>query len=70
MSAVYPGWYELAEHWLSAMGRASLYGAVVLGLVWAACRCFSRLPSRWRCWLSRWALLNRFKTLLRGGFVP
>lgn len=50
--------HELAEQWLGVMGRASLYGGIVLGLVWVACRCFPRLPARWRCWLWRLAFLK------------
>jgi len=58
MIATLPSLYDFAGHWLVALGRASLYGGVVLALVWAACRCFPRLPARWRCWLWRLAFVK------------
>jgi beta-lactamase regulating signal transducer with metallopeptidase domain len=44
--------------WIVAMGRASLEGAVAIGLAWLVCRIFPRLPAGVRCWLWRLALLK------------
>src|SRR5262249_18258069 len=53
----------LASLWAAAMLRASLQGAAVIGLVWAACRWIHKLPANARCWLWRLAYLKFFVAL-------
>ncbi|MBN1908665.1 MAG: M56 family metallopeptidase [Pirellulales bacterium] len=61
--------YEPAARGLSVLGWASLYGGVALGLAWAVCRAFPRLPARWRCWLWRLAFLKLLLCLVLPGVL-
>jgi beta-lactamase regulating signal transducer with metallopeptidase domain len=50
--------FGFVQAWLAAMGRASLEGAVAIGLVWLVCRTLPRISPNVRCWLWRLALLK------------
>jgi len=50
--------FDFVNTWIAAMGRASLEGAIAIGLAWLVCRSIPRLPASVRCWLWRLALLK------------
>jgi hypothetical protein len=58
MIAGAPTTFGFIDAWVTAMGRASLEGAVAIALVWVVCRCVPRLSPNVRCWLWRLALLK------------
>ncbi|MBN1908211.1 MAG: M56 family metallopeptidase [Pirellulales bacterium] len=60
-------WAGFFDLWLEALVRASVHGAIAIGLVWAICRAAPRLSPGARCWLWRLALLKMVLALLPFG---
>lgn len=55
---------SMAASWLDLMWGAFWQGAAALGIVWAVCKAFPRIPAGARCWLWRLGLAKPLLCLL------
>lgn len=60
----------MIEPILNALARASVQGAIAVGIIWCVCRIASRLPASLRCGLWRLGYIKFLAALLIGAVLP